>query len=95
MSKLSKKLDSRAQIQLMVGELEDDLELMLRLENDLTAEQKEILEQAGCAIQSETGRVIIGRSKRSALETIAEQEFVEHINVARPMHEDPEHKNET
>ena len=94
MTKLSKKLDSRTQIQLAIGELPDDLELMLRLDEDISKEQKEALVQAGCTLQTDKGKVIVGRSKRSALEKIAEHDFIQHIEVSRTLHEEPESEDE-
>lgn len=88
MKKLSRKLDARAQIQLATGELGDDLEVMLRLDKDLTSDQQRSLENAGCTVKSAHGRVVVGQSKRIALEEIAEQDLVQRIEVSRTLYQE-------
>jgi len=88
MKKLSRKLDARAQIQIATGELGDDLEVMLRLDEDLTNDQQRSLENAGCTFKSAHGKVVIGQSKRIALEDIAELDFVQRIEVSRTLYQE-------
>ena len=89
MTKLTKKLDALAQIQLAMGELPEEIDLMLRLDEHITEEQQEALEQAGCKLQVNRGKVVVGRSKRSSLPKIAEKEFVKRIELSKPMHAEP------
>jgi len=88
MSALDDKLNARARIQLATGELPEDLEVMLRLKSELTAEQEQALSDAGCELKSRAGNVVVARSPRDCLQRLANYPFVERIDVSQQLHQE-------
>jgi hypothetical protein len=86
MSALDDKLNARARIQMAVGELPDNLEIMVRLEGELTEEQASALKKVGCKVKSLMRNVVVASSRREDLERLADYGFVKRIEVSQPLH---------
>jgi hypothetical protein len=88
MSVLDDKLDARARVQLAIGELTSELELLLRLAAPLTPKQQQELAEAGCKVRSQSGNIVVGRTQCDRLSRLADCSFVERIEVARQLHQE-------
>jgi hypothetical protein len=88
MSALDDKLNAHARIQLAEGELPEDLEVMLRLEGDLTEAQASTLKQVGVQVKGRMKNVVVANSRRDDLERLADCGFVKRIEVSQPLHDE-------
>ena len=88
MSFLDDKLDARARIQLETGELPEELELMIKVEETLSEVQRKTLADIGCRLMGEIGSVIVAKVKTDRLVLLAECAFVRRIEVARELFSD-------
>ena len=83
---LRKKLDARAQFQLLRVGLKGELEVMLLTAAPPTLEQQVELRNAGCNTQDIIGNVLSGTiDDASHLEDLADLPFVRKIEVSRTM----------
>lgn len=86
MNPLNEKLDSKSQIQLALGELTDDLMLLLKVEKELTKKQKKCLEDDGCVFLNTTGKIVVAKSSMEALEQIAKHAFIKRIEISKDLY---------
>jgi hypothetical protein len=84
-----KKLDAQGRYQLAEGALRDPIEVLIRTEAPLTANQRQELIEAGCAPLTVVGNVLTGTITDPAhLERTARLPFVRRIELSRPMQQE-------
>lgn len=80
-----KKLDARSRHQLAGNAGKGTLELLLRLEDAPTAEQREALRSRGCRLRSVIGNIVTASIDAARLKDLAALPFVQNIQLPRAL----------